>query len=949
MTSADQVRALLNQCWEAPHGPGQIALVEQALVRADAVDDDQLRFEARMLATNAYQFGGEPVKGFVTFAWCLARYDGRPDDFGQHESSLLWQFKYMISSMTQFPEVPLSRAEQILDDMERRFRAGGHSLQAVYKYRHRVARHVGDEPATERYYELWQSAPRDGNSDCRGCDPNSQLAYLISRGRDEEAIELSEPVLAGRLTCSEQPQSILTTLLLPYLRTGRFDEARAAHHKAYRAHRGNPANLYDVAEHVYFCAMSGNAAAGLELIERHWSWLERPPSPMAEMEFCSSAAVVLARLVEQGYGDQQVRPAGETIADLAGELARRAGAIAERFDRRNGTAHQTRSTARKLAAEPIVTELPLSLAARLGAEIRQPAGPRVEPEQPVDPVADVPLDAAADLVFDLAEEALRRDQEARAQALYSRLVELAGVRELTVLQQGRLADLRGMQLHGDDVEGTEQTWQQALECYLTVGDTVREHRIRGRLGLYRCRHGQVEQGLTEVRESTAYLMAHGEPKEQAGALRRLAVALLHAERPVEALQTLDRLADVAEPDPGPRIRLQVLLLRAQSLGADGQLEASVAASRVLVEQATRDGDHDLIGLAEFFLGQGLSLLEDVPGAVAAFDRALSGRLPIELEREVRERRAVVLASSTRAAEVLDDLVRMVGRLTTERQVEEADHSRFHLAVALFNTDRPADAAEVAEEALYGADRSGNQGLADQARHLLATVYRRLDEPDQSLGYLEQLAVNLDGYDNAEGRARVLEQAGELLFELDRDGQAADRFRAAAAAYGVGGLPLDRLRALRRQMLAAMFAEDAEQAMRALAQADEVVTALPVALAAEPAGQYETAWLALDSARSLVGLGDPEAALARVTAVPERFRELASFSEAFLADLTRGEILLSLGRSSEAEQVLRQVVNGLPRDAGALPRAAYALAYALVHQGKAGEAERLASEYGFELD
>ena len=71
------------------------------------------------------------------------------------------------------------------------------------------------------WYELWSTTPRDDLSDCAGCDPSAQAGYLADAGRDEEAIALAEPVLAGRLTCVEQPQAMLTALLLPYLRTGR--------------------------------------------------------------------------------------------------------------------------------------------------------------------------------------------------------------------------------------------------------------------------------------------------------------------------------------------------------------------------------------------------------------------------------------------------------------------------------------------------------------------------------------------------------------------------------------------------------------------------------------------------------------------------------------------------------------------------------------------------------
>ena len=39
---------------------------------------------------------------------------------------------------------------------------------------------------------------------------------------------------------------------------------------------------------------------GLELIERHLGWLDRPPTPKSELEFTSAAAHILRRLVAQG-------------------------------------------------------------------------------------------------------------------------------------------------------------------------------------------------------------------------------------------------------------------------------------------------------------------------------------------------------------------------------------------------------------------------------------------------------------------------------------------------------------------------------------------------------------------------------------------------------------------------------------------------------------------------
>jgi len=154
--------------------------------------------------------------------------------YASSRHSLLWQFKATITGLTKFPDVPLERTYAVLDEMERRWREGGQSLHAVFQHRHFVARHIGDETAADQWYGKWCTAPRDDLSDCLGCDPSSKVAWLVQRGRDEEAIELAQPVLAGRLSCSEQPQGILTVLMRPYLRTGQLDEARDAHRQAYR-------------------------------------------------------------------------------------------------------------------------------------------------------------------------------------------------------------------------------------------------------------------------------------------------------------------------------------------------------------------------------------------------------------------------------------------------------------------------------------------------------------------------------------------------------------------------------------------------------------------------------------------------------------------------------------------------------------------------------------------
>ncbi|HEX2313037.1 MAG TPA: hypothetical protein VHJ17_04845, partial [Thermomonospora sp.] len=364
--STDDVYDLMARAGDLPYGEARTVLVEDALRRAEAAGDEVLAFRVRMELTGAYQYGGEPAKAFTTFSRCLSQHDRDPGRFDQAER-LLWHFKWVVGSLKLFPEIPLDRTYAVLDDMERRYRLGGHSLHAVYSYRHAVARHVGDADAAEEWYAKWQAAPRDQLSDCEGCDPSSKARYQAEQGRHDEALAVAVPVLSAEINCTEQPQSILTNVLMSFVHTGRLEEAGQAHRRAYRLLRANIRDLIDIAEHVRFCALTGNEARGLEILERHLGWLDRAPSPAAAMDFAAAGALLLRRIAETGADDGLTlrRGSAEVPAGaLREELAGRARELAARFDARNGTSRQGDLVEATLTAEPLVEHLPLTPYAR---------------------------------------------------------------------------------------------------------------------------------------------------------------------------------------------------------------------------------------------------------------------------------------------------------------------------------------------------------------------------------------------------------------------------------------------------------------------------------------------------------------------------------------------------------------------------------------------------------
>ncbi|HUR06403.1 MAG TPA: hypothetical protein VM347_27905, partial [Nonomuraea sp.] len=357
----DQVAALIAEAERLPYGEARTVLVERALREAEALREPEPTIAARLALTQAYQYGGEPAKSFATFSRTVAAYDAEPGRFTEWQAHrVLWQYKWIMSDMRNFPEIPLRRALDALDDMERRYRAAG-TPHAVYAHRCRIAVHLGDEPGVKEWFHRWETTPRDGLSDCHACDLSGKAHVLSWLGRDAEAVAVAAPVVAGEFSCGVQPQGILCTLLLPYVRTGRLDAAADAHRRAYRLVQGQIGYLDDIGDHLEFCALTGHETRGLEILERELPWLDRPPSPTHARRFMTGAALVLRRLMETGHDGLAVRRAGRDVPvpELHAELAAGAREIAARFDARNGNDVHTRRVEAALAAEPLVAHLPL--------------------------------------------------------------------------------------------------------------------------------------------------------------------------------------------------------------------------------------------------------------------------------------------------------------------------------------------------------------------------------------------------------------------------------------------------------------------------------------------------------------------------------------------------------------------------------------------------------------
>ena len=351
MQPTDAVYDLMERADDLPEGsPARLELLEEAVRMADSLGDIDAGWEARDTLIEAATMGGYPEKTLVAFTWMLAQFDQVNDQFGSYEHDLLWKYKWVLGSLSDFPSITRTQIEAAFSDFAARLERGGYSPRTLHYLRWKYEFGRGDLIASERCRDQWSRAKRDDMSDCSACEASTMVDHL--RDQPEKALETAKPILSGRLRCAEVPHVTLAAVLEPMLNMGHFEEAVRTHLRGYKMIRDNQDFLTSVGEHIAFLAYTHNLPKALELLERHLPWALGTADLNRRYSFYVDALVLMRRLRDAGQQFVELKapkdfavqpsPNGLEVAALEMHLTSEASAIAAVFDARNGTDKYTR-------------------------------------------------------------------------------------------------------------------------------------------------------------------------------------------------------------------------------------------------------------------------------------------------------------------------------------------------------------------------------------------------------------------------------------------------------------------------------------------------------------------------------------------------------------------------------------------------------------------------------
>ena len=345
----DQVYRLLAEAESLPHGPTRVELCEEAVRLADLHNLDDLASQAREELVDAASFGGRPDLLIVTFAWCLSKFDQDPDnDFSAY--SLLWRMKWVVVALPKFAEIELDTIHGMFDDMERRYREYGGSIQPVIHKRRDVALQTGDLAAATEYQKQYRRMSRSFLSDCHACELDSQASFYFDLGKNAVGLRKAEALLASGMSCAEVPDGTYADLLMPLIRMKRAADAMKYHKVGYPKVRRSVECMWDWGDNMAYLALTGNEDRAVKILERHLPDVENSHNPLAQLAFFRSALLLIEILADRKEKMRLRLPAdsplanasGEyVLADLAKKLRKRVTEGSKRFDRRNGNDYYT--------------------------------------------------------------------------------------------------------------------------------------------------------------------------------------------------------------------------------------------------------------------------------------------------------------------------------------------------------------------------------------------------------------------------------------------------------------------------------------------------------------------------------------------------------------------------------------------------------------------------------
>lgn len=334
-----------------------LAMWNQAVRMADARNDLYWGILYRMHLVEVAVFVGAHDQALMSFSWILTQYDRDPtweEEFST--GHLMWMYKWIVEQIAGYPQISKQKMEQLVSDMEKRYRTYGYSLRAVEAIRIIHAIEMNQRDLAHLSYQKWMASQRDEMNDCPACEVHTEIMYDLYQEDDASALHKAQPLIENQIkSCSTTPVATYSLLLIPCLRLKQFDFADQLQQRGHSQVRKDPYYSGYVGEHLRYFALTRQWEKGLSLLSHTISHSLQAQLPYNRLQYFWGVRLFLLLYQQMGstinlplsIDERIVLPKEQVAYDchwLSNYFYDQAQSLARQFDLRNGNDHYTKLT-----------------------------------------------------------------------------------------------------------------------------------------------------------------------------------------------------------------------------------------------------------------------------------------------------------------------------------------------------------------------------------------------------------------------------------------------------------------------------------------------------------------------------------------------------------------------------------------------------------------------------
>ena len=263
-----ELDSLLKEAYEYnDESPRKTELLQKAYTLAQTIQDVEQQLNIGKDLVQASQWSGNSPVALSIFPQLLTLADKNPQLEGNY--SMLWEYKWVITDLPDFPTITKKQIFAALKDMENRYKKAGYGRKVIDHYYSIIYLQLGMIDQAKEFALLAIKSKGDSYmQDCIACVKLANFKLSCHTESLDNALKIGQPLFDKKYSCSSVPVGAYAYILPFLLNAGKMKYAKKIFEQYYEV-MDQDSDFYH--EPILYCIKSKQFTKALELLGKDTS------------------------------------------------------------------------------------------------------------------------------------------------------------------------------------------------------------------------------------------------------------------------------------------------------------------------------------------------------------------------------------------------------------------------------------------------------------------------------------------------------------------------------------------------------------------------------------------------------------------------------------------------------------------------------------------------------